>query len=646
MTNSPSIYIEKLTIIGTEKNYEISFKKGINIIWGDLDCGKSSILNLISYSLGASSIDTYEQLESKARLCQLSVYLNDDKYIFERDIFDSKQYIRCYKNEINKNVTPRILAATLDQENNAPDGYISFFILELLGLPVTEIKISPSKIDSTMNRIGFKDILKFIHLKQKDIASDSLLDMNNRSRYVKHKEVLKYLLNIHNEDISRINSEISANASIEKNKKNQKANVISFLEASDFDFSINIEDEINKWDVILCDIDKEIDALKNNHKNVLSFTDGLKNEVDELSNSLNDINQRKPRLISDLDKYVKLKNTYNEEKKSLSTSIDIGSKFDILQQENVSCPLCSTRQVIESRDSIIPLSVLKNEKKSVNRKLKSLNTIIDNIRCEILAIEKEEDATKIALHEIQCKFNKKYSKEVSALIESISFLEKEKVEILSSKKLISRDKKFLDRLNMIEDELNNLSKIIDRLNGDLKKAESNSQDPKDVINNLNDIFVKIMELSGLTDMNGLSVNGNLDYIVRNKDFVNLTSGGVRTITSIAIYLSKLVYAMKYDSNMPTLFMLDTPGNNIGRNRKENILCEEASDPTIYENIYARLESVYNLAKKVGCDFQIIVVDNDLANKAEGNSKFYIAKRFSKSDDDFDSGLINDFILKR
>lgn len=54
-----------------------------------------------------------------------------------------------------------------------------------------------------------------------------------------------------------------------------------------------------------------------------------------------------------------------------------------------------------------------------------------------------------------------------------------------------------------------------------------------------------------------------------------------------------------------------------------------------------LGTLSKISSKTGSKFQVIVVDNDLADSAEDNDDFYIAKRFSKSDPQFDSGLIND-----
>ena len=43
------LIIKKLILIGHRKNYEVPFFPGVNIIYGEEDSGKSSILELINY---------------------------------------------------------------------------------------------------------------------------------------------------------------------------------------------------------------------------------------------------------------------------------------------------------------------------------------------------------------------------------------------------------------------------------------------------------------------------------------------------------------------------------------------------------------------------------------------------------------------
>ncbi|MFL7025453.1 hypothetical protein BCS58_14325 [Enterovibrio norvegicus] len=641
MSNSPSIILEKLKIIGVDKNYEIKFREGINVIWGDVDCGKSSILNIISYCLGASSIDTYDELDAKARSCQVFARFNGVRYIFERDLFDKDQYIKCHKEYLSEDKSPRILSPSINKELDAPDGYISFFILDILGIPRTEIKVSPSKADSTMNRVGFKDILKFINLKQKDIASDSMLSMNNAARHVKHKEVLKYLLNIHNEKISSIHAEISNNTTSLKRKESEKKGIFKFLEDTGFDIDYDYEKKLLESDFLISEIDNTINSMKKDHRLKIEFSSSVKNELSAINEHILWSAEKKKELIDNLEKYTKLKKSYLEEMKSITTTIDIEARFSIIPDKEINCPICSLPQKGILKDESISIDSLKHEKLQLKRKITGLSSLIDNTRCELSDIERDHKIALDNLDKIQSKYDVKFANEVSSLVETISLLEKEKIEILSSKKVSQRDKKIISRLDIIDEEVSNLEKIISRLETDLVKANENATNPTDVIKNLNDIFEDLMINSGLSNMSNVYIDKKMDYHVRNRAFTKLTSGGVRTITSISIFLSKLVYAINHDSNFPTLLMLDTPGNNIGRNRDSKFNDAESSDPELYENIYRRLAIISDLAKDADKEFQIIVIDNDLATATMGDPRFYIAKRFSKSDNRFDHGLIDD-----
>jgi hypothetical protein len=92
----PKLKVNYLVLVGTQKEYVVQFDTGLNIIYGDSDTGKSSILNLINYCLGASSLDTYEEIEIKGKYCLLEVEILGIKYTIRRDIFNVKADIEVY----------------------------------------------------------------------------------------------------------------------------------------------------------------------------------------------------------------------------------------------------------------------------------------------------------------------------------------------------------------------------------------------------------------------------------------------------------------------------------------------------------------------------------------------------------------------
>ena len=642
MNNSPTLIIDKLEIIGTTKSYEVFFKEGINIIWGDLDCGKSSILGIIAYCLGASNLDSYGELETKAHSARVSVTINGDKYIFERYLFKPAAYIKGYKDKINPEGPSVILSPDLD--GDAPDGYIAFYIMGLMGLPIAKIKVSPSKTDSTLNRVGFKDVLKFLYLKQKEIASDTMLNMSEKYRYVKNKEILKFLLNIHNELISEIEAELAENQKELNSKKNERQDILKFLRNIGFEQLSEgmIDTDLNENE--LSDLDKKITTIKNDYNAASGTTELVERRLKELNNTIISCSEVISNLNDDLSNFIKLRNSYNEEKKSITLSLKLHEDFHAPLDIEIKCPLCGHIQHSDEVDSFISIEYMNSEKTSLNKKILSLNDYIEKTRSKLEINIKTRQKARDEIQELQYSFDDNYARQVSELVETISILEHHKANLIAESKFKKRDTIIQNKIDILSAEENNLQKTIDILNVRLIDAKEKNEGKEVIISRLSMIFQWLMRNSLLQNVSNAHVNDNLDFIVRDKILTELTSGGVRTITSLSTYMSFLIFSIINDSNIPSFLMIDTPGNNIGRYRTVNTNGDEiASDQKIYERVYEQLYKIKKIANKKQRIFQILIVDNDLAEFAANNpNEFHIAKRFSKHDPNYDYGLINDY----
>lgn len=89
--------INSLILVGVRKNYVTTFYKGLNVIYGDSDTGKSSILEFINYLLGASSIDLADEIKTSVNYAALEVVINDTVFTIVRDIYDHKKAIEVYR---------------------------------------------------------------------------------------------------------------------------------------------------------------------------------------------------------------------------------------------------------------------------------------------------------------------------------------------------------------------------------------------------------------------------------------------------------------------------------------------------------------------------------------------------------------------
>lgn len=140
-------------------------------------------------------------------------------------------------------------------------------------------------------------------------------------------------------------------------------------------------------------------------------------------------------------------------------------------------------------------------------------------------------------------------------------------------------------------------------------------------------------------------------VVRNIEYRDINSGGLRTIVSIG-YLSVLLKALLVsDINHPGLLMIDTVGKFLGKNEDEydgetsldDDVKEGMSDPEKYKNIYEYLLDLAEEFEGKGKHCQIILVDNDIppaiANLHKG---FEIAYFSTNGLNDLPVGLIDDW----
>ncbi|HBY1077891.1 TPA: exonuclease SbcC, partial [Klebsiella pneumoniae] len=172
--------IERLILVGVRKNYIVKFEDGLNIIHGDSDTGKSSILEFINYLLGASKIELADEIISSVNYAALEVIINDSAYTIVRDIYKPQNFIEVYQCPFERREAfiSRKYAPNFSN-NNAPDGFFSDFLMDALNFPKLKLKVSPTQVTSQFKRLSFRNIIKYSYVNQDDMGSKSLLGMTD-----------------------------------------------------------------------------------------------------------------------------------------------------------------------------------------------------------------------------------------------------------------------------------------------------------------------------------------------------------------------------------------------------------------------------------------------------------------------------------
>ncbi|QTH64752.1 hypothetical protein J1N51_04625 [Psychrosphaera ytuae] len=635
---SSYLVVNKILIKGIEQTYQCEFEQGLNIIWGDMDSGKSSILNLIDYCLGGKGTELdYDEIKSKGRVAYLETDLNGSITTFERVLHHDDSLIKVYNSAYSEidSIYPKLCSPSVTVEQ--PDGWISDLILEKLNIPKVKIKESKLRDDATAYRLSFRDLMKLLYLKQKKVASENLMDAANGALLNKNVEIQKFVYGVHDDQLSELNIELQNNTRRLNELKTKADNIREFLKSTD---SLNVNDsELVELRSNLKDIDNEIKKLSNEQGLASLISQEFRKQLNEFEGLLTSNKKKYQKNKKKLENFIRLKSTYEHDLQCLSASSSFKAHSVKTDRDlSFDCPLCESKleinsPVLSETDLVSENRSLKNRIQGCKSSINSLNDQQDDLLADIKELE-------LTIADIRGEFDKNSISKISPLVESINTLHNTKKVVYSQLASIEKNIKLKNKLLESTEEIANKETTISRIRASIKDVEEKLNDLDDIMNGLSGEFRYLMRHSKLSNNYGSSVDGKFLPVFRERPYSNISSGGVRTIMSVHLYLSRLRYLIKNGGNLPTFLMLDTPGQNIGRYARATDNEDNLSDPTIYEEIYKQVIDFDKLSRKKNKVYQIIVVDNDLAN-CLNESDYKLVKRFDKSDSSFEKGLIFD-----
>lgn len=290
-----ALIVQKVTVVGLKKNYTVSFDAGLNIIYGDSDTGKSTVAHLIDYCLGSKTFDLYDEIEVIARYCLMQVRLGESTYTIKRDIFNANSFIEVYFSGIDgmNSIFPQLFGPNYN--TLGPNGYFSDFLLEALCLPIVKVKEAPSKAESKMTRLSFRDLMKFMYLDQDDVGSKGLLSHGTAAFAVatKNKECFKYIFNLLDSQITELQAEISDKTQKRSALETKSISVISFLRETNFLTSSLIDEKLESLFNQEKTLDEEINKLNSKMVSSTSLHNNLREVVYETEQKLQDNLEKK-----------------------------------------------------------------------------------------------------------------------------------------------------------------------------------------------------------------------------------------------------------------------------------------------------------------------------------------------------------------
>ena len=284
MDLSQGLLLKNLILHGHRKDYRVTFHPGINIIYGDADTGKSSILRLVYYLLGGKQIKLDEEISSSVKYAVLEISVNGIPYCISRDIFNPTRDIDVYScaySEISNSFPDRYKSSVTkgDDQNKS----LSEFLLEALELPAVQLKQAPTKDSSETARLSFLDLFKFIYLDQDDVGSTHMLNIGNHVLETKNREVFKYIFNVLDSGISEIEVDIASKTQEKTQVSSQYSAISQFLSQTEFKSSEELDEEISSIDNVKIEVQSRLSDLNKRMTSDNELYESLKDALNTIN---------------------------------------------------------------------------------------------------------------------------------------------------------------------------------------------------------------------------------------------------------------------------------------------------------------------------------------------------------------------------
>ncbi|WP_137651098.1 exonuclease SbcC [Escherichia albertii] len=538
---------------------------------------------------------------------------------------------------------------------SAPDGFFSDFLMDSLSFPKLKLKVSPSQEISKFRRISFRDIIKFCYIDQDNMGSKSLLGLTEWARYAHTKEVFKYIFNLFDADISDIESQISEKTTEFNRLVKKYENVSEFLRETGYESIASLDMEIDKCDLTIEDLEDKLSDLNSSMKADSEVYNELKAYHSEFNLKIKGLLKKIADVSYKREQYVRLKNDYKNDINKIQAIHTANSKIGQLTNVRCNCPICDNIITINNDDSVFLNSKtekLDEELNSLLRRVKSIDELIVNLATEGQSLAQERSVLEDDLAKVAEMIDTEAEEMITpfltqrdALVKELADIRNRRGNLVSSLRVRNHQDDILTLQAKLKENLSKLSEQLERLKKD-------APDISGILSSLGDYLNDFLAKINIKNRTGISISpSTYSAIVRNRDYFNITSGGLRTLISIGYISSLLKYSIVNDINHPRFLLLDTVGKYLGKSTKYKYMSETdstedlkegTSDPEKYEQIFNSLIDISNYAQQKSTPCQIIVVDNDVPEKLAGRLKAITVAQFSSTgENNLPPGLIDD-----
>lgn len=604
-----------MRVVGTVRNYQVDFQPGLNIISGEISTGKSTILKLIDYCLGAANHPQHVELQRRGRACLLDIQIGERRVVIERPLFSARSVATVHECTLDAIRDPHVVREVSPVQTPGRES-ISSYILKLLGLWGTELVEAPTQSASGTDKMSFRDVMSLCYLENKRLDNEALLFENDFMKALKLRQVFDVCFGIHENRLAQLSREVSGLGAQHASLDRELATLNSFLGQANFIGEGDLrarEQQLTREEVALT---RDLEETARIQRAESEVAQGVRLKQQEVETSLRRLKAQQRQAESLLARLVPLRGQYAQEIKKvrflqeahrildpyeIAVCPACGSDLKKMEQGSEDCALCGSH-IKELPDHVD----LVREVRALEARLREINDFI------------QETETGIRLREAEIEDQARKSQSLlkqidEALANFVSPAQTKRDELVGQLGQLRQEAEELRTRLRLWEGVNDRRKRMDDVSRDLREKaalleniRSNMPDRRLLVDEFSVTFGDMLRRFRFPKLSDPVIDEQLVPHVRGIVYRLLGSNGALTLTAMGWYAALLSLACERSAGHPGFLMIDSPQKNIGTHRSSGAIDEEYRDDTIVHGVY---EVLVELAQCRGEPRQMIVVDN-------------------------------------
>jgi len=541
---SKGFFITEIRLTGrNKKDASVLLKKGLNVISGASDTGKTYIFQLINYMFGGADepkeID--ESIGYSTIFLEIETY-EGESFTLSREIGESWIYV--YESKINDISVLQHSVKLKAKHDKDDEDNISTFLLSLTGIQNMLLR---KNARGAKHSFSFRYLVALIMLNEEKIISENIpifsgIPTNKTTEQSAFKTILTGIDDSLGEELedpkiyrTRLEGKLEfVNSLLQKLKLELKEQQVQVLDYNANELALEIKNLMN----ILSNTSKEINLRMEKKKEIWTQEQEIKSRILMLDELLERFRLLEKSYLSDLDRLQFL----------------IEGDYYISQLFDSNCPVCNNPfgpKTTEHNHNFY-LDDLQiacfEESNKIKAQLTDLRETLNNLHNENHDNNKKADSLSQQVMEIE--------ESIQRELKPVAVLTKEKMDnLMNAQKTLQEIE--LNERRVTEYQANQLE-ILRELSKKNQKMKFNNEITTDIYDDFASEIKKLLEGWNYPDLTSVSIDPNdQELIVSGKKRKN-HGKGYRAILNAAFIIAIMNYTRSEELKHPGLIILDSP----------------------------------------------------------------------------------------